>query len=123
MVRIIVTIVLVVLLAVLIAMNMPFKAEVNLFGARFTDVPVVAVAALSFALGIVYSLFIYLTRFLRRRAKNSMDTKKRSISEREQMLAEKEASAPPAAPAAGAGGPAGTGRPGGKGLFGGKKRP
>jgi uncharacterized integral membrane protein len=120
MVRIIVTIVLVVLIAVLIAMNIPFKTELNLFGARFTDVPVVAVAALSFALGIVYSLFIYFTRFLRRRAKSSMDSKKKSISEREQKLAEKEASAPPAAPPAGGGGPAGPGR---QGLFGRKQRP
>ena len=55
--------------------------------------PVVAVAALSFALGIVYSLFIYFTRYLRRRAKNTLATKNRTLSEREKSLSEKEAGA------------------------------
>ncbi len=93
MVRIIVTVVLVVLIAVLVWMNVPFKTTVSLFGAQYTDVPVVAVAALSFALGIVYSLFIFFTRYLRRRAKNSIDTRRRAISERERLVAEKEAAA------------------------------
>ena len=50
-------------------------------------------AALSFALGIVYSLFIYFTRYLRRRAKNTLATKNRTLSEREKSLSEKEAGA------------------------------
>ena len=93
MIRIIVTVVLVVLVAVLVAMNLNSAADVNLFGAQFEKVPVVAVAALSFALGIVYSLFIYFTRYLRRRAKNTIATKNRTLSEREKSLAEKEAGA------------------------------
>ena len=93
MIRIIVTVVLVVLVAVLVALNLPFSTEVNLFGARFPGVPVVAVAALSFVLGIIYSLFIYFTRYLRRRAKNTIARKNKTLSEREKSLAEKEAGA------------------------------
>jgi hypothetical protein len=53
MARIIVTVILVVVLAVLVSMNLGFTTSVNLFGTRFDSVSVVAVAALSFAVGVV----------------------------------------------------------------------
>jgi uncharacterized integral membrane protein len=102
MVRIIVTVVLVALLAVLIAMNAGSRATLNFYGAEFKDVPVVLVAALAFVLGIVYSLFLYFSRYLRRKAKDKVDTRKKDVSERERLLAEKEAAG------AGSAGPAGT---------------
>lgn len=99
MVRIIVSVVLLVLLAVLVALNIGFTASVDLFGARFDNVPVVAIAALCFALGIVYSLLLYAGRFLNRRAREQLATKKKSVAERERQVAARETSAEAAAEA------------------------
>jgi uncharacterized integral membrane protein len=93
MVRIIVSVVFLVLLAVFVSLNLEFKASVNLFGARFDNVSVVAVAALSFALGIVYSLIIYVGRFFKRRAVKELATRKKSLTEREKQLASREPTA------------------------------
>jgi uncharacterized integral membrane protein len=41
-----------------------FTASVSLFGARFDQVPVMPVVLLRFATGVVYSLFLYIGRFL-----------------------------------------------------------
>jgi uncharacterized integral membrane protein len=100
MARIIVTVILVVVLAVLVSMNLGFTTSVNLFGTRFDNVSVVAVAALSFAVGVVYSLFIYIGRFLHRRAKRGLATRDRNLTERERDLASRHADAD-RAPAAG----------------------
>jgi uncharacterized integral membrane protein len=93
MVRIIVSVVLLVLLAVLVALNIGFTAKVNLFGAQFDGVPVVAISALSFAIGIVYSLFLYAGRFLHQRARQQLATKKKSVAEREKQVAARETNA------------------------------
>jgi uncharacterized integral membrane protein len=103
MVRIIVSVVFIVLLAVFVSMNLGFTASVNLFGARFNNVSVVAVAALSFALGIVYSLIIYVGRFFKHRAKQELATRKKSLTEREKQIASRGTTAegaPEPAPAA-----------------------
>lgn len=93
MARIIVTVILVVVLAVLVSMNLGFTTSVNLFGTRFDSVSVVAVAALSFAVGVVYSLFIYIGRFLNRRAKRGLANRDRDLTERERNLANRQADA------------------------------
>jgi uncharacterized integral membrane protein len=93
MARIIVTVILVVVLAVLVSMNLGFTTSVNLFGTRFDSVSVVAVAALSFAVGVVYSLFIYIGRFLNRRAKRGLANRDRTLTERERNLANRQADA------------------------------
>ena len=91
--RIIVTVILVVVLAVLVSMNFGFTTSVNLFGARFDNVSVVAVAALSFAAGVVYSLFIYFGRFLHHRARRGLANRDRHLTEREKKLANRQADA------------------------------
>ncbi len=91
--RIIVTVVLVVVLAVLVSMNLRFTTSVNLFGYRFDGVSVVAVAALSFAVGVVYSLFIYIGRFLHRRARRGLASRDRVLAEREKELASRQVDA------------------------------
>ena len=93
MARIIVTVILVVVLAVLVSMNLGFTTSVNLFGTRFDSVSVVAVAALSFAVGVVYSLFIYIGRFLNRREKRGLANRDRTLTERERDLANRQADA------------------------------
>ncbi|MBE3065001.1 MAG: LapA family protein [Acidobacteria bacterium] len=93
MARIIITVILVVVLAVLVSMNLGFTTSVNLFGTRFDNVSVVAVAALSFAVGVVYSLLIYIGRFLHRRAKHGLASRDRDLTERERDLANRQADA------------------------------
>ncbi|OHD72811.1 MAG: hypothetical protein A2177_09095 [Spirochaetes bacterium RBG_13_68_11] len=91
--RIIVTVVLVVVFAVFVALNIGFTTSVNLFGRRFDNVPVVSVAALSFAVGVVCSLFIYIGRSLHRREKRGLADRDRDLTEREKAAAHRQASA------------------------------
>jgi uncharacterized membrane protein YciS (DUF1049 family) len=92
MVRIIVSIVLLVLLSVLVSLNLAYTTSVNLLGARIVDnVSVVAVSALSFAFGILYSFFIYVGSYLRRKAKRELASKGRSMKDREKQLDSREA--------------------------------
>jgi hypothetical protein len=91
--RIIVTVILVVVLAVLVSMNLGLTTTVNLFGTKLENVSVVAVAALSFALGVVYSLIIYVSKSLRRRAKRGLINRDRHLTEREKELSNRESGA------------------------------
>ncbi len=79
--RSIVTLALVVAFAVLVALNIGFTTSVNLFGSRLDDVPVISVAALSFAVGVVCTLIFSIGRSLRRR-------QVRGLAEREKTLAD-----------------------------------
>jgi uncharacterized integral membrane protein len=91
--RVIVAVVVVVVFAVLVALNIGFTTSVNLFGNRFDNVPVVSVAALSFALGFICSLFIYIGRSLHRRKERGLADRDRDLTEREKALADKQAGA------------------------------
>ena len=85
MVRIIVTAVLVVLLAVLVAFNLRFTTSVSIYGAQFEDVPVMVIALLSFALGVMYSLVLYTERYLSRRRKLGRQKRHREVATPEQV--------------------------------------
>jgi uncharacterized integral membrane protein len=108
--RIIVAVVFIVVFAVLVALNIGFTTSVNLFGNRFDNVPVVSVAALSFAVGFICSLFVYIGRSLRRREKRGLADRDRDLTEREKALAHRQANAkrapqsPPASDASREGG-------------------
>ena len=97
MVRIIISMVLLVVLAVLVSFNLGFTTSLSLFGARFEQVPVMAVALLSFALGVLYSLFLYIGRFLHTRKIDALVKRDKAISERERKLTERESEASHAA--------------------------
>jgi uncharacterized integral membrane protein len=90
MVRIIISMLLLIVLAVLVSFNLGFTTSVSLFGARFDQVPVMAVALLSFATGVLYSLFLYIGRFLHTRKKENLARRDKEVSERERKLAERE---------------------------------
>ncbi len=60
--RIVVSVILLVALAILVSMNLDVTATVNLFGARVEGIAVAAIALLSFAVGAVYSLFLYIAQ-------------------------------------------------------------
>jgi hypothetical protein len=59
-----------------------------------------AVALLSFATGVIYSLFLYIGRFLHTRKKEDLARRDKEVSERERKLAERESEASRAADAA-----------------------
>lgn len=85
--RIVFSVILLVALTVLIVMNLAPKTTVNLFGARFEGVPVVAVAMLSFALGVVYSLVLYVGQYFHRASRQRLQKRHQDVSERERKLA------------------------------------
>ncbi len=86
MTRIFVTAVLIVLLTILVAFNLRFTASVSLYGIQMTDVPVMAVALVSFALGLVYSLVVYLGRYLHRQSQQRLEQRSKEVARREQEL-------------------------------------
>jgi len=90
MVRLIISVVIIVVLAVLLAFNATFMTPVNLFGYRIESVPTIAVAIAGFVLGLLYSFVLYLMRFLAKRRSTSIRSKDRDVREREQELKEKE---------------------------------
>ena len=94
MVQIIVTTVLVVALAVLVAFNLRATTSIRLFGAQFNDVSVAVIALLSFALGVVYSLVLYVSRYFRRRRMEQLEQRHREVARREQDLASRESASP-----------------------------
>ena len=91
--RIIITLALVVVFVVLVTLNIGSTTSVNLFGNRFDNVPIVSVAALSFAVGVICSLFLYIGRSLRRREKQGLADRHRDLTEREKALAHRQAGA------------------------------
>ncbi len=98
MIRLIFSAVLLALLAVLLAFNLRFTASVSLFGVLLQDVPVAAIALLSFAAGILYSLVIYLGNALAARRRRDLAERHRQLEVREQDLAARSAQAMTAAP-------------------------
>ena len=97
MVRIVISVLLLVVLAVLVSFNLGFTTSVNLFGTRFDQVPVMAVALLSFAAGVVFSFVLYIGRFLHTRKKENLARRHKEVGERERKLAERESEADSAA--------------------------
>lgn len=92
MIRIIVSVILLVLLALLVSANLDYTTSVNLLGISLLEnVSVVAVSALSFAFGIVYSLFIYFGSYRHSKAKRQLADKVRMIKERGKKLDVREA--------------------------------
>ncbi|HVP19799.1 MAG TPA: LapA family protein [Spirochaetia bacterium] len=85
--RIVVSVVLLLILVVVIVMNLGPTTTVNLFGAQFQKVPLIAVAMLSFALGVVYSFFLYIGHYLHRTSRDRLAKRHRDVEERERKLA------------------------------------
>jgi uncharacterized integral membrane protein len=90
MVRLIISVVIIVVLAVLLAFNATHKTDVNLFGYRIESVPTIAVAIAGFVLGVLYSFVLYLMRFLSKRRSKAIRSKDQDVRLREQEIKEKE---------------------------------
>jgi uncharacterized integral membrane protein len=85
--RIIFSVILLVLITVLIVQNLGPTTTVNLFGAAFQNVPIVAVAMLSFMLGVMYSFVLYIGRYYNRLSRERLAKRNRNVEERERKLA------------------------------------
>ncbi len=110
MVRIVISIILLIALCVLVVLNLEYRTSINLFWIRFDQVSVVAIALVSFVLGVLYSFFLYATRYFVGLRRNSLLARSQELAQREQeaFAREKEAArpvaqAPDAAPATEAG--------------------
>jgi len=90
MFRVILSIVLLVILVVLIVLNLGFTTSFNLFGWKFEQIPVTAVALVAFAVGILYSFAYYLGRYFSKISKSKFRKKGEQVKAREQELKEKE---------------------------------
>jgi uncharacterized integral membrane protein len=90
MFRVILSIVLLVILVVLIVLNLGYTTSFNLFGWKFEELPVTAVALVAFAVGVLYSFAYYLGRYFSKISKSKFRKKGEQVKAREQELKEKE---------------------------------
>lgn len=90
MFRVILSIVLLVILVILIVLNLGFTTSFNLFGKKFQEIPVTAVALVAFAVGVLYSFAYYLGRYFSKISKSKFRKKGEQVKAREQELKEKE---------------------------------
>lgn len=93
MVRIIVTIVLLLVLAVLVVLNVENMTSVNVFGWRIEQISVVAVGIVSFVGGALYSFFIYLASYLRRKRREKLGQRETIVEEQEREFVRQNAAA------------------------------
>jgi uncharacterized integral membrane protein len=117
MIRLIFSIVLLVVLALLVVFNARYTTPFSLFGWRVEELPVIAVALVSFVLGVVYSFVFYVLRFLDRRHRARLKERGAQVRTREQALEEQEGRRKQAEAAAGS-----DAAPEGQGLFGRRKK-
>jgi uncharacterized integral membrane protein len=90
MFRVILSIVLLVILVVLIVLNLSYTTSFNLFGWKFEELPVTAVALVAFAVGVLYSFAYYLGRYFSKISKSKFRKRGEQVKAREQELKEKE---------------------------------
>jgi uncharacterized integral membrane protein len=90
MFRVILSIVLLVILVILIVLNLGYTTSFNLFGWKFEELPVTAVALVSFAVGVLYSFAYYLGRYFAKISKNKSRRKGEQVKAREQELKDRE---------------------------------
>lgn len=90
MFRVILSIVLLVVLVVLIVLNLGYTTAFNLFGWKFEELPVTAVALVAFAVGVLYSFAYYVGRYFSKVSKSKFRKQGEKVKAREQELKEKE---------------------------------
>ncbi len=90
MFRVILSIVLLVILVILIVLNLGYTTSFNLFGWKFEELPVTAVALVAFAVGVLYSFAYYLGRYFSKISKSKFRKRGEQVKAREQELKEME---------------------------------
>jgi len=81
MFRIIITVIFLIAFAVLIVMNIGSTANVNVFGWKIDQLPVTAVAIVSFVGGVVYSFIFYLLSYLERGRRERLEKRKKKLKD------------------------------------------
>ncbi len=84
--RIIFSIISLIALAVIIVMNAGTNVPLNLFGWEFDDVPIIAVAIVSFVLGALYSFIFYASSYFARHRKTKFQTQKKKLESQEKSI-------------------------------------
>jgi uncharacterized integral membrane protein len=82
MVRLIFSVVMLVLIAVLIVLNAGTIVSFNLFGWTFPEVPVIVVAIAGFTVGVLYSFLFYLLRSVAKIRRARMEERHDRLRER-----------------------------------------
>jgi uncharacterized integral membrane protein len=90
MFRVILSIVILVIVVVLIVLNLGYTTSFNFFGWKFEQIPVTAVALVSFAVGVLYSFAYYLGRYLNRISKKRSQKRGEQVKAREQELEDRQ---------------------------------
>ncbi len=76
MVRLIISIVFFLILAVFIALNAQHTTDINFFGYQLEDISVVAVIIITMAVGVLYSFGLYLSSYLARKKQRKIKREK-----------------------------------------------
>ena len=90
MIRLIISILLFIILAVFVALNAQYTTTVDLFGYEFKQVSVAAVVTVTLAVGVLYSFTLYVSNFLSKARAERLKSQKRKNKEKATELAEKE---------------------------------
>ena len=90
MIRLIISILLFIILAVFVALNAQYTTTVDLFGYEFEQVSVAAVVTVTLAVGVLYSFTLYVSNFLSKARAERLKSQKRKNKEKATELAEKE---------------------------------
>ncbi|MFO7848548.1 MAG: hypothetical protein R6V67_01190, partial [Spirochaetia bacterium] len=90
MLRLILHIVILAVLAVFVAMNVPYKTSINLFGYMFEDISTVAVVLISLIAGVVYSFIYYILSYFRKTGIKRAKRREEKTKDKQKELKEKE---------------------------------
>lgn len=92
MVKLVIHILLLAVVVVFVALNVPYTTSINLFGYMFEDVSTVAVVLLAFIVGIIYSFFYYVLNYFYKsgRKKDKERRQKTKVKEKELQAKETE---------------------------------
>lgn len=90
MLRIIITVIFLVALAILIVMNVGSTADVNVFGRNVEQISVTVVAIVSFVTGVLYSFVFYLLSYLERGRRERLARRTEKIKIREADLRDRQ---------------------------------
>jgi uncharacterized integral membrane protein len=88
MIGLVINVLLLLMLAVFVALNVPYSTSVNLFGYIVEQISSVAVILVSFVFGVLFSFFFYLAETMRRSRRLKQKKKSKELKEREKELGE-----------------------------------
>ena len=89
MIRLIISILLFIILAVFVALNAQHTTTVDVFGYQLEQVSVAAVVTISLAVGVVYSFVLYLVNYLSKSRAVRLKNQKQRNKQKAAELAEK----------------------------------